>query len=70
MDVTNPLQSVVSVVHGRGESVLRCKPIIDVDGYATEFLNPSSAIERFIVQTTEAETSSMIYMTRIGAPPA
>jgi hypothetical protein len=61
MDMTNPLQSVVSVVDGGGESMLWCKPVIHVYGNAAESLNPSSAIECFVIQIAETEPSSMIH---------
>jgi hypothetical protein len=41
--------------------MLWCKPLIHVDSYATESLNPSSAIECLIVETSEAEPSTVVH---------
>jgi hypothetical protein len=60
-EATNPLQSIISVIHRSGESMLWCKPLIHVDSYATESLNPSSAIECLIVETSEAEPSTVVH---------
>lgn len=61
LDVTNPLQGIISVAHGGRESMLWCKPVIHVDCNASKLLNPSSAIECLVVQTAETEASTVVH---------
>jgi hypothetical protein len=61
MGATNPFQSVISVVDCSRKGMLWSKSIVHVDSNAVESLNPSSAVQRLIVQSAETEPASMVH---------